>query len=173
MSVITSKSSLLSILKTSSGTPRNSLNRVRFQLPSNIRNIFLDFKSGANTKEYENLVCTIRDSEISDNELLSLLIEVKNCTSLLNYDLRLFVQALILVKWSHRGDNVVMSYQEFINNLISAHSCHIKLVVDQLIKLFLCSEPTDWIGSQPTEQALKRFNNIHLILQSTLITVPM
>lgn len=164
---------MLSILKTPIATPRTSIHRVRFQLPSNIRKIFVEFKNGTNIKNYEQLVCTIRDSEIDDHDLTTLLTEAKNCTSLLNYDLRLFVQALILLKWSHRDDNVVKCYQEFVNDLISAHSCHIKLVVDQLIKLFLNVEESDWVSSDPPDQTLKEFNNIHTILHTTLTTVPM
>lgn len=173
MSVITSRSTLLSILKVPSSGPRTSLHKVRFQVPNDIRKIFLDFKTGCNIREYENLVCTIRDSEISDKDLYKLLTEAKNCISILNYDLRLFIQALILIRWAHRNEDVVKCYQEFINDLVSAHSQHTKVVIDQLVKLFLQTEECDWDDSIPSDMIKKQFNNIHFILKSILDIIPM
>ena len=172
MSVITPRSTILSILKVPTSGPRTSLHKVRFKVPSDIRKIFMDFKTGYNSKEYENLVCTIRDSEISDTDLYKLLSEAKNCVSILNNDLRLFIQALILIRWAHRNEDVVSCYQEFINDLVSAHSQHMKLVIDQLIKLFLNTEENDWADWNLNESVVRQFNNIHFIIQSVLDTVP-
>lgn len=173
MSILTSSSTILSIFKTASAATRNSLSHVKFQLPDNIKTILLNFKSGANTRDYENLVCAIRDSEITDEDLKSLLIEAKNCTSLLSLDLRLFVQAIIMVRWNHRGNDVAKYYQEFIYDLISAHPSYIKIVIDHLLKLFLCTEKCDWVGSSPSDYTVEKFQNVHIILQAILSTVPL
>lgn len=174
MSLITTRSSLLSILKIPDpGGPRNPLHRVRFQLPTDIKRIFENYKRNCDFKEYESLVSTIKDSYISDADLLSLLKEAKNCVPILNYDLRLFVQALNIIKWTDRGDEVIEMYKEFINDLVTAHSQHAKLVMDQLVKLFPNIEDDEWYNYEPVDLCKKQFENIHSVLKSILERVPL
>ncbi|KAL0266686.1 UNVERIFIED_CONTAM: hypothetical protein PYX00_009163 [Menopon gallinae] len=174
MSLITTRSSLLSILKLPNpGGQRNSLHRVRFRLPTDIKRIFQNYKSNCNFEEYESLVSIIRDDDISDSDLLSLLKEAKNCIPILNYDLRLFVQALNIIRWTNRGDEVVETYKEFINDLVTAHSQHTKVVMDQLVKLFSNIEDTEWSNYEPVESQKKQFENIHSTLKSIIERVPL
>lgn len=172
MSVITTRTSVLSILKIK-GDTKPSPHRVRFQLPSDFRKIFLDKKNRVNSKDYENLVCTIRDSEISDADLKKLLEEARNCVALLDYDLRLFVQALVILGWTHRSPQVVHVYQDFINNVVSAHPQHSKDVINQLVKLFTSCEAQEWVDGVPNETEEMRFANIHSILRAIVKTIPL
>lgn len=67
MSVVSSRvSSVSSILKTPgirSQLIRQS-NRVYFKLPKNLKSIIYNFGIGNGTKDYEDLICTLRDSNI-------------------------------------------------------------------------------------------------------------
>lgn len=115
---------------------------LRFQLPHSdrVKSILQSYLSGENLKEYEQLVLSIRDDEFQDNEILSLLEEASQCVSLLNQDLRLFVEALLVLKWAHRSNNLVKQYQSFLVNLLSAHNYHVKFAMDQLVQNFLPGE---------------------------------
>jgi len=176
MSVITSRSSLLSILKIRNQNQegRPSLqNRVRFQLPCNVRQIFINKKNQVNTKDYEHLVCTIRDSEISDTDLKRLLEEASNCVGILDFELRLFVQALVILGWTHRSPDVIKDYQSFIINVVSAHPLHAKDVINQLVKLFISCEESDWTEIGPSDAFREHLVNIHVILRSIVKVVPL
>lgn len=147
MSVTTrrTKSSTPSSILKKSVTYKNKLNnsnaspKVHFMLPHSekVRSILRRYAIKENTREYENLVCLIRDGNLSDKEVSSLLKEATECIYLLNQDLRLFVEALLLVKWTGRSDVVVKEYQSFLVNLISAHNYHSRIVIEALVSCFL------------------------------------
>lgn len=70
MSVISGQTTTNSILK-SSVHSRNSLlansgSRVRFQLPnsSDIKNVLNGFLKGDHVKQYDEILCTLRDSDL-------------------------------------------------------------------------------------------------------------
>lgn len=113
--------------------------KVRFVLPHSkkVRTILQTFASKQNFRDYENLLCLIRDSQLFDEDISSLLAEANECISLLNQDLRLFVEAVLQIKWINYSEQVISDYQTFIFNLLSAHNYHAKLSIDSLISNFL------------------------------------
>lgn len=113
--------------------------KVRFQLPhaKQVRTILETFLRGENVRDYENLVVLIRDSELFDDDVHGLLSEATQCISLLGHELRLFVEAILCLKWTHRCDDVVSEYQSFLFNLLSAHNYHAKYAIDRLVGNFL------------------------------------
>lgn len=172
MSVITTRTSVLSILKIGDGKP--SPHHVRFRLPTNIRQIFLNQKSKNKSQEYQNLVLTLRDSDITDEDLLKLLEEATKCVGLLDYELRLFVQALVILGWTHRSERVIQAYQDFLLNVISAHPQHSKDVIVNLVKLFLTCEVTQWNDDEtPNEIDTVVYNHIHKMLKNIVQTIPL
>lgn len=67
MSIVSSRvSSVASILKTPGS--RSSLldqpKRIRFKLPDDLRNVILNFETGADSQMYRDLVCILRDSNL-------------------------------------------------------------------------------------------------------------
>lgn len=140
----TKTSNLSSILK-NPVTYRSKLNtaapspKVSFALPHSekVRSILESYTSKANIRNYENLVCLIRDCDLSDKELSSLLKEASECIPLLRQELRLFIEAIITVRWVNRSDEIVTEYQTFLVNLLSAHNYYSKIVVDSLVANFL------------------------------------
>lgn len=138
----TRESRLSSILKNTTIKSRHSLRtptKVRFVLPHDkkVRVILENFKSGVNARDYENLVVAIRDSQLFDEDIHSLLNEATQCISLLGHELRLFVEALLCLEWANRGEGLVGEYQSFLLNLLSAHNYHAKFAIDQLVKNFM------------------------------------
>lgn len=147
MSVVSSgRRSHVPSIKSTDNTPRrfssNSSSKrkiLRFQLPhtDRVKTILQEYASGTNLKDYEQLVCSIRDDELRDIEIHSLLEEASQCLSILNQDLRLFVEALLTLKWVHRADSLIKEYQSFLVNLLSAHNYHVKFALDQLVLNFV------------------------------------
>ncbi|KAJ8974029.1 hypothetical protein NQ317_001817 [Molorchus minor] len=125
-------------------------------------------------KSYENLLCLIRDAQLTDNDVSCLLKEATECISLLNQDLRLFVEALLSIEWINKKSDVVSEYQSFVVNLVSAHNYHAKIVIEKLVKLFLPA-PTDaeWIDGGPPEEDCLKCLNVHTLLNLLLAVVPM
>lgn len=112
-----------------------------FQIPRSrkIKDILYGHLQGEKTKDYEQLIVLIRDAEISDDDFQKLLRDTDRCISILGRQLRLFVEALLSLKWTHRNDVIVKHYQSFLVNLLSAHNYHIKFAVDKLILNFIPS----------------------------------
>lgn len=113
--------------------------KVQFRLPHSekVRSILQCYTNKVNRWDYENLICTIRDTDLSDKEVSSLLKEATECVSLLNQDLKLFVEVILSVKWTNRSEDVVKQYQAFLVNLLSAHVYHDRVVIDMLVSNFL------------------------------------
>lgn len=67
MSVVSSRvSSVSSILKNPGVRSQliKQSNRVYFKLPKDLKSIIYNFESGNGTKDYEDLICILRDSNI-------------------------------------------------------------------------------------------------------------
>lgn len=169
-----------SILKTTSIQNRLNATRtavkVRFQLPysQKVHSILENYVKKQQVQDYENLVVMIRDAELFDEDFKVLLDEATQCVSVLNYDLRLFVEALLSIDWSTRGTAVVTQYQSFLLNLLCAHNYHAKFAIDKLVQQFLAadSEPV-WNDGVPTEKDCTKFTNIHFVINTLLEIIPM
>lgn len=116
--------------------------KVRFKLPHSqkVQNILEEFVSKKQSRDYENILCLIRDAEFSDDDILSLLREATECMSLLSKELKLFIEALLSIDWRNKRSDVVKEYQTFMVNLVAAHNYHAKLVIDKLVKMFFPGE---------------------------------
>ncbi|XP_046628469.1 RNA polymerase I-specific transcription initiation factor RRN3 [Neodiprion virginianus] len=179
MSVTSSRlSSVSSILKGPGIRAKiiNQANRVQFKLPKNLKDILLSFESGTSHKQYENLVCTIRDSEIRESELIDLLTETHACISLLGPSHRLFIEALLTLNWTTRSLQVTTIYKGFLEDLVSAHNYHAKLIIDKLVDRFKSEEDdntTEWEFSKSKSQDLQTLRHVHDVLRMLMKIIPM
>lgn len=116
--------------------------KVRFVLPhtQKVQNILEEYVSTKQSRDYENILCLIRDAELNDEDILLLLKEATDCISLLGKELKLFVEALLTVDWVNKRSDVVKEYQTFIVNLVAAHNYHAKMIIDRLVKMFLAGK---------------------------------
>ncbi|CAH0555911.1 unnamed protein product [Brassicogethes aeneus] len=154
----------------------NTQPKVRFVLPHSkrVHNILIEVTRTGSSRDYENLLVLLRDAELLDDDLSSLLKEATQCISLLNRDLRLFVEAILGVRWVDRNKSVVSEYQSFIVNLISAHNYHAKFVIDKLVFLYIPdSSKCEWPDGVPLDSDCLKFVNIHYLLNILLVVVPM
>lgn len=179
MSVVSSRlSSVSSILKSPGLRAKvvHLANRVRFKLPKNFKEILINFESGLDRKQYENLICTIRDSEIRDSELTELLQETHSCISLLGPVHKLFVEALLTLNWTSRSLQVTTIYKGFLIDLISAHNYHTKLIIDKLVDQFKPEDDdytTEWELAKTKEKDLERLHHVHDVLRMIMKIIPM
>ncbi|XP_063233419.1 RNA polymerase I-specific transcription initiation factor RRN3 isoform X2 [Bacillus rossius redtenbacheri] len=167
----------VTILK-SPGVPRCGSvpqQRVRFQLPSlQLDQVFSSFTKRENTKPYEELVLTLRDSELQDGDLEQLLHCVRQCVPVLDESLHHFVNAFLKIKWLHRSDGVVVAYQDFLVELVSAHNYYIVSVLEALVSGFSeVLSSNEWEDSQPTQKEVDCYARIHSVLLVLLKVVPM
>lgn len=167
--------------------------KVRFQLPHahRVRQILEAHVASNEPHDYMNLVCVIRDAELPEADLVGLLQEATACISLLNQHFRLFVDALLALRWVDRSRDVVQLYQGFLVSLVSAHNVHAKFVLDRLVTLFTPSKwcvRADWRGLQGliagvtdpqwpdgkiVEEDRQICLNVHVVIKILLDVVPM
>lgn len=116
-----------------------SVPKVTFALPQSekLNSILQEFSSKKNIRDYEHLVCLLRDCDLSDKDFCAIVKEANDSIPLLNQDLRLFVEALLMLKWLHRSKQIVTEYQSLLVNLTSAHNYHAKMIIDTLVSKFL------------------------------------
>ncbi|XP_028142826.2 RNA polymerase I-specific transcription initiation factor RRN3 [Diabrotica virgifera virgifera] len=155
---------------------QNTPSKVHFVLPhsSKVRSILEEFSSKGSSREYEQLIIMIRDATLTNDDISALLKEATECITLLNQNLRLFVEALVSVEWIDKNENVVSEYRSFIVDLLAAHNYHCKMVIDKLVRLFLPS-PTDpdWPDGIPTAEDCGKYMNLHTLFNVLLAIVPM
>ncbi|XP_003393653.3 RNA polymerase I-specific transcription initiation factor RRN3 [Bombus terrestris] len=178
MSVVSSRvSSVSSILKTPgvrSQLIRQS-NRVHFKLPKNLKSIIYNFEAGNGTKDYEDLICILRDSNIKDTDLIEFLSNVRQCISLLGPIHKVFVETLLQIKWTNRSIDVTSAYKAFIEDLICMQIHYAKNTIDNLVEQFKPDEDNnaEWKNEECKEEDIQRLNHIHNVLQKILKVVPM
>lgn len=140
--VSTTPTSILKLprkVKTSPSETKHTPVKVRFVLPhaQKVESILKEFAATKQSRDYENILCLIRDAEFTDEDVSSLLREASDCISLLNKDLKLFIEAMLSINWLSKRLEVIKEYQTFIVNLVAAHNYHAKMVIDKLVKLFI------------------------------------
>ncbi|KOX67426.1 RNA polymerase I-specific transcription initiation factor RRN3 [Melipona quadrifasciata] len=177
MSVVSSRVSSVSSLLKDPGIRSQLIrqsNRVYLKLPKNLRSILFNFEAGNGTKNYEDLICILRNSDIKDADLIEFLSNVRQCISLLGPVHKVLVETLLQIKWTNRSLDVTSAYKVFIEDLICMQIHYAKNAIDNLIEQFKPddNDGTEWkIGV--SKEDIQRLNHIHNILQKVLKVVPM
>ncbi|GLV34158.1 Tif-IA [Carabus blaptoides fortunei] len=155
-------------------TRRRTLNLPKLPHSTRVKHILQKYVVGEDVKEYEQLVCSIRDNVFEDDEIHSLLAEATQCISILNQDLRLFVEAILVLKWAHKSDSIVQEYRSFLVNLLCAHNYHMKHAIDQLIAYFNPDESEkEWLNGVPSDEDCRTMANVHSVINIILKVIPM
>lgn len=178
MSVVSSRvSSVSSILKSPgirSQLNRQS-NRVYFKLPKDIKNIIFNFETHNEIKDYEDLLCFLKDSNIKDSDLVEFLCETRQCVSLLGPPHQLFIEVLLDINWTDRSPEVISNYKIFLEDLICAQVHHGKCIIDKLVQQFNPKEDDniEWEIGENRIKDIDKLNHIHDVLSKILKIVPM
>ncbi|XP_066993882.2 RNA polymerase I-specific transcription initiation factor RRN3 isoform X2 [Anabrus simplex] len=164
-----------SILKNPSliGCRNTSDNRVHFKLPSNLEIVFRDAVNGSDVKQYEDLICALKNSVIKDGQLFSFLREVRRNVAMLDETLYKFVDELLRLKWAHRSHSCSVEYEAFLIDLLSTHNYYTKKVLEGLVNIFLSEECYETENGVLTERAKQCCNNVHNVLGTLLKVIPM
>lgn len=178
MSVVSSRVSSVSSILKAPGVRSQLIrqpNRVYFKLPKNLKNIIYNFENGSVTKEYEDLICVLRDSNIKDTDLIEFLVNVRQCISLLTPVHKLFVETLLQLKWTNRSSEVASAYKTFIEDLVCMQIHYAKNVIDNLVEQFKPEDNDEvkWDAGECKKEDDDRLNHLHDILRKILIVVPM
>lgn len=183
MASVSGKTIISSILR--STTSRTSLQnrisdargkvKVRFEFPQEkkVHEILHAFLQGENVQDYENLIIRIRDSDLSDHDVHLILTEASECLSILNQDLRLFVESILSIRWIDRSDEIVTEYQTFLVNLLPAHIYHTSYAVDKLVTTFITNLTDEaWPDGIPSELDNKKCSAVHWVFNILLEVIP-
>ncbi|XP_076236252.1 RNA polymerase I-specific transcription initiation factor RRN3 homolog Tif-IA [Calliopsis andreniformis] len=178
MSVVSSRVSSVSSILKAPGVRSQLIrqnNRVYFKLPKDLKSIIYNFEAGNGTKDYEDLICILRESTIKDTDFIEFLANVRQCISLLGPVHKIFIDTLLQIKWTNRSLEVASAYKAFIEDLICMQIYYAKHVIDNLVEQFKPDEndDTEWEGGECKEEDIQRLNHIHDILCKILKIVPM
>ncbi|CAK9818627.1 RNA polymerase I-specific transcription initiation factor RRN3 [Anthophora plagiata] len=177
MSVVSSRVSSVSSILKSPGVRSQLIrqsNRVYFKLPKDLKSIIYNFESGNGTKEYEDLICILQDSNIKDSDLIEFLSNIRQCISLLSPFHKVFVETLLQIKWTNHSLDVTSAYKAFVEDLICMQIHYAKAAIDNLVEQFKPDDAdTEWDDKQCKEEDIQRLNHIHDILRKILKVVPM
>lgn len=149
--------------------------QLQFQLPTSLKGTILDFTSGQNDRPFKDLICILRDSEVKDDDLYSLLRNAQDCVTLQDQNLKFFIQVLLVVKWAHRGPETVAAFQNLLLDLCSAHCYHTKAVLNHLVVNLkeVSEDDTDRPSDFPSPDEEKIYKNVHHVLKKLLRVIPM
>ncbi|XP_029034108.2 RNA polymerase I-specific transcription initiation factor RRN3 [Osmia bicornis bicornis] len=178
MSVVSSRVSSVSSILKSPGVRSQLIrrsSRVYFKLPKDFKNIIYNFESGNGTKDYEDLICILRDSNIKDSDLIEFLGNVRQCMSLISPAHKAFIETLLQIKWTSRSLEVTSAYKAFLEDLICMQIHYAKHVIDNLVEQFKPDDgdDTEWEAGECKEESIQRLNHIHDVLRKILNIVPM
>ncbi|KAF3423756.1 hypothetical protein E2986_01622 [Frieseomelitta varia] len=177
MSVVSSRVSSVSSLLKDPGIRSQLIrqsNRVYLKLPKNLKSILFNFEAGNGTKDYEDLIYILRNSDIKDSDFIEFLSNVRQCISLLGPVHKVLVETLLQIKWTNRSLDVTSTYKIFIEDLICMQIHYAKNTIDNLVEQFKPDDDdgTEWkIGV--SKEDIQRLNHIHNILQRVIKVVPM
>ncbi|KAK0080743.1 hypothetical protein PV325_013443 [Microctonus aethiopoides] len=178
MSVISSRTtSIASILKCPGTRAKlvGTQNRVNFKLPKNLKNLLTNYETGSERKVYDDLICILKNANIKDDELIELLVEVRQSISLLGPTHKIFIEALLSINWMNRCHEATTAYKEFLEDLVCVHIYHCKLVLDKLVSQFKPSsdDAEEWKNNEPRKEEIQPLDHIHDVIHKFLMIVPM
>lgn len=99
---------------------------------------------------------------LQDETLHFLLEQVNSCISLLVPKVERFVDALLSVPWVNRPAEIVKNYQNFLHNLLSAHTYYCKTVVKVLVQNFSILDPKE-----------EASQHVHDVVKGILALIPL
>lgn len=175
LSVVSSgRRSLVSTLSVNALSRRTKTIQKRLQvpIPDDVRRVILEYRNKTNSKDYEDLVCSLRDFPIEDAELSKLLQLLRKDIYLLNQSIHHLVNAILKIKWTHRCQRTVQDYQGFLVDLLSAHNYYTKIVFEELVSTFKLVEGQDDINIS-LEESEDMNNYVHEVFKILLHIIPM
>ncbi|XP_017779462.1 PREDICTED: RNA polymerase I-specific transcription initiation factor RRN3 [Nicrophorus vespilloides] len=172
MSVFARKRASVGRKYTSTSTSSN----VQFSIPNkgNLQGIFENYLDRTDTKDYETLLLMMRDYQLSDENIITLLTEATMCVSVLNEELQLFIEATLKLDWTTRSPGVICMFQSFLHALMTVHNCHIKFIINNLVKHFITEDNVqEWVDNEPTKAESIKYDCIHHVFNIMLKMFPM
>lgn len=112
---------------------------------------------------------------MQDDELIELLVEVRQSISLLGPSHKILIDALLNITWTNRCSEATAAYTSFLEDLVCVHVYHCKFVIDKLVSQFKPNpeDTAEWPNGEPTDDDVNRLFHIHNVLFKFIKIVPM
>lgn len=143
MSII-SKKSTASILRDHSSTNRTRFvqeqkNKVRFSLSvtKNVADILDSVEKSGNVIAYDEYICMLTTTALSDDTFRSLMVECKECIPLLQPKYVRLVETLLGLSWMQRPQHVVDEFKAFVVELLVTHNKYTRFAVTKLVQCWI------------------------------------
>ncbi|XP_074647200.1 RNA polymerase I-specific transcription initiation factor RRN3-like [Tubulanus polymorphus] len=145
--------------------------------PIEISEILENYKNGSSSasKPYNVLISNLSDPNVKSVFIVKVLRGLSDFVTNLDKKFEHLIGTVLKLDWPNREPRVVIEYQTFILNLISANTFYLKSCLKSFITRFRPSDDTD-VNDVIDEQRNKDgliFLNIHAILRSIVKIVPM
>lgn len=145
MSIISKKSiGAASILRDHSTSNRTRLvqeqkNKVRFSLnvTQNVAEVLNCVEQNGNVLAYDEYICMLSTTALTDDTFRTLIIECKECIPLLQPKYVRLVETLLGLSWLTRPQNVIEEYKQFIVELLVTHNKYTRFAVSKLVQCWL------------------------------------
>ncbi|XP_005191275.1 RNA polymerase I-specific transcription initiation factor RRN3 [Musca domestica] len=182
MSVITSRTSLSSILKTYSPAERektkaNIMNKVRFEMPKQ-KGILEVVKAVEERQHFEAMnefVAFLTENNLDDTEFISIFTDARSIVNQLSPKFTLLVEALLSQNWTIRSLEARKAYCEFCLDILVAHNKYLQFGINKLINLWIPQENDigQWLNGKPSAELDNGLQAIHQLLERILNAIPM
>lgn len=145
MSIISKKSiGAASILRDHSSANRlrvvqEQKNKVRFSLnvTQSVADILNCVEQNGNVVAYDEYICMLNTTALSDEAFLRLITECKECIPTLQPKYVRLVETLLSLSWLTRPQHVIDEYKAFIVELLATHNKYTRFAVNQLVHCWL------------------------------------
>ncbi|XP_035213526.1 RNA polymerase I-specific transcription initiation factor RRN3-like [Stegodyphus dumicola] len=148
--------------------------RVKFNLPDDQESIITYLKEPGDESYSEKLNSVIKtiSSPNTDNTLLLKWIkEFKDSILFLSRENNRIISALLNLSWYLKDDSFIVLYEEFIQNLVTAHASYVGEVLFMIVKIFYTV--SDVNNEDITESEMKMYQNSHKLLKLVIKLVPL
>ncbi|XP_061397691.1 RNA polymerase I-specific transcription initiation factor RRN3 [Musca vetustissima] len=182
MSVITSRTSLSSILKTYTPAEREKtkaaiMNKVRFEMPrqKGILEVVKAVEERQNFEAMNEFVAFLTENDLDDTEFISIFNDARTIVNQLSPKFTHLVEALLSQQWTNRSQETRKAYSEFCLDILVAHNKYLQFGINKLINHWIPQENDIglWLNGEPTPELDNGLQAIHQLLERILNAIPM
>ncbi|KAK2166884.1 hypothetical protein LSH36_34g08138 [Paralvinella palmiformis] len=145
--------------------------------PKQIQQTLLKYRQGL-SKDYDILLSHLGNPLLPDDDLLQYLQGLRSSIAEMDKKVETLIGVVLKIEWTSRGTTLVQEYQNFLLNLVSAHTYYLKAILHMIVLHFY---PVIRIpeGEEPEidEETRNQINiqslHLHTLLQSVTQIVPM
>lgn len=176
MSIISKRTSTSSsILRDHSSTNRarytqEQKNKVRFSLSvnQNVAEILNCVEQNGNVLAYDEYICMLTTTALSDEAFRKLVLECKECIPLLQPKYVRLVETILGLPWMNREQAVLEEYKAFVVELLVTHNKYTRFAISKLVNCWIPEGKLMLICSHELESKLSSRYSLHRVPEREL-----